>query len=186
MTGAAGAHNDHYITRIARVVLQNVKNKDLCLILVRSIDFFGRTIVQTKYPETRADLEQALGALREAYDKCDSETLRFEIEMATAHFSRELYDRLGSPCGPVISKVEYADPARYGRPKEGNLVYQFGFVVLSKGSYTMNIVLHNQVSHKNRVLRVTTFRDPSEYSLRRGGCGGSNSVVLPKWLHILD
>jgi hypothetical protein len=179
IVGKAGVKNDNYITRIARVVLENITDEKLCLTLMRTIDFFGRTIVQTNDDDTRADFKQALAVLKEAYDKCTSETLRFEIEQATAHFSRELYDRLGSRCGSVISRLYYTDPKRYTVPNEKSLIFQYEYSVVSKGNYETAVVLHSQAQGKEYMLPVKLFRHSWNYSPGSTG-GGSNVVVLPK------
>ena len=65
IVGKAGVRNDDYITRIAKLVLENTENEELCSALIRSIDFFGRTIVQTDDPDTHADLQQAQAVLKQ-------------------------------------------------------------------------------------------------------------------------
>ena len=61
--GMVGVHNDDYITRIAKVVLDNIKNEELSLILVRGIDFFGRTIVQTKRSRDSRRFSASIGSI---------------------------------------------------------------------------------------------------------------------------
>jgi hypothetical protein len=179
--GKPGTNNDDYITRIARLAAENITNEQLCLKLVQTIDFFGRVIVQTADRDSRADCEHALAVLRQAYKECDSEVLHSAIEMATGHFSRKLYDKLGSRCGPIISRLYYADPKKYAPPKEMSLIFQFEYLVLSKGGYATAVVLLNQETGK-RYLLPAKMRPIFGYSSPGMSGGGSGSVVLPNAL----
>ena len=180
--GKTGVRNDDYLTRIARLVRENGKeDKELCSILVTSIDNFGRGIIQQEKGEVFADLLQALSILKEVYGSCEWEGLRFNIEVATAHISRELYGRLGSPCGPVISILISVDQAKYTPSKERSLVFAYDILPLSKTPCAVAVVLHNQESGKKYVI------PPSKKLGDRGfetgsETAGSDRVVLPKGL----
>lgn len=185
IVGKPGVRNDGYITRIARSVLANSTDEEICLALTRSINFFGRTIVQGHQDDARADIVQALSVLKQVYETCKSEALRYEIEAATANVSRELYDRLGPSGGPIISMMIPADPTKFAVPKERSLPFYFNYWVISGGPYAASVVLQNRGAGEKFVIPASDMPDfDRDGAAWQGGWqgGGSASVPLPKKL----
>ena len=99
--------------------------------------------------------------------------------MTTGHFSRELYDRLGSSCGPVISRLRYTDPTKYTPSKEKTLVFLYEYLVLSEGAYNTTVVLRSKATHKEYSLPVKMASNLSGCSPGTS-CGGDGGAILPR------
>ncbi len=175
--GEAGERNSDYITRIARLAMQNSKQEDLCLVLTQSVDCFACKITQLAEQGVKdsryLDLMNALAELKEGYNKCESEHIRFEIEVTLAHGNRELYDKLGSPCGPVISIMTTVSPSENSPAKEKRFAFDYTYYALRTGAYTVSVVLQNQKTGENRII-------PSGLSHLNEGGGGRETIVMPQ------
>jgi hypothetical protein len=174
--GKAGVRNDDYITRIARCVLANNADEEICLALTRSINFFGRGIVQAHDADMHADIVQALSVLKQVYDTCKSEVLRFEIEAATANVSRALYDRLGSSCGPVVSIAMPVDPTKFTVQKDRSLFFCYRYWGVSEGRFTASVVFQNRGSGQKYVVAT---RNMPDFGHCGQGCEGGGSMHAP-------
>ena len=174
--GPSGPDNGRYIARIAELVVANRDNEELSSILVQDINYFARGIVQGEKDATYTDLIEALKLLEQTYRASQSERLRFEIEDATANGDRASYDRLGSPCGPVISILSQPPPGQFAASPEPCVHFGYSYRVLDKGYYQAAVVLQNQKSGEKHVIAVpVTVHGETPGSGEAGGC----RVALP-------
>jgi hypothetical protein len=185
IVGEADEGNSGYLTRIAKAALATRNHEELCGSLVRCLDFFGGGIVQNKPAPMMADLRGALATLKELYDAKPSESLQFAIEKAATNVP-EVYEMLKSPCGPFISILRPADPAKYVRHEKPSLIFEYGCNTALSGREAemhLSVVLVHQRTKKRYVL-------PARLQIRGWsmgyqnpywtGEGGTNSVELPK------
>ena len=177
VVGEADEGNAGYLTRIAKAICATSKHEELCGDLFRCLDWFGRKIVQSKPNPMMADLRGALATLKELYDSKPSESLQFAIEEASISVP-DAYQKLKSPCGPVISILRPADPAA-GKPEWPGLKFEFKCFPVSlppDAKLKLSVVVFHQSTTKRYVL--PTFLQAS--AVLPGGVDGLDTVMLPK------
>ncbi len=87
------------------------------------------------------------------------------------------YEKLKSPCGPLISILRRADPSKYTKPELPSLIFEYAFTSVPLGRDTnmdLSVALVHQETKKQYVL-------PTRLQTRGGGSLCSTTyVVLPK------
>lgn len=158
--------NAEYLTRIARLAVQNQQHEELCLILLQNLGASFNFISQMDIAAINADMQSALSVVKTLYDATKSEQVKLQVELATSNASREAYDQLDSPCGPVLSILTL--PNR-GNAKQ-NVMIQYEIHLLAKTDGALSVVFANQETGK-------TWAVPTEIPLQN--IGGSRPVTLP-------
>jgi hypothetical protein len=157
------------------VALAARADEALCLELLRCLERFAEGIGQSREAPMRADLRGGLGVLKELYDAGPSEEVRYAVELATVR-DPDSYARLGAACGPVLSILRAADPARYTRPEQRSLLFECAYHNTGEAAVRPVVVLVNSATRQR-------FELPSALELRGHATGGgSGSVVLPAGL----
>ncbi|MHB9133570.1 MAG: hypothetical protein ACYDBB_21105 [Armatimonadota bacterium] len=177
-TGSAQKGNAAYLTRIARLALKTQQHEELCLSLLRSEDEFFRVIDARSETLLYPDVWAALPVLKQLYTTTKSERLRFEVEIAIAHGSRNAYNRLGSPAGQVLSLLTPVAPPESGKSAGRSVYFSYRIIVLDdlpEDAPLPAIVLMNGATGKTWVI-------PSQIRYWGKSASGYGLVALPKEL----
>jgi len=172
-TGQPQGNNAEYLTRIARLILDNRQQEDFCLILLDSLDSLFSFIMNTTEEPLIADRNTALQVLQALYEAKPSERIKFQVEMALSHGGREAYDRLNSPCGPVIAILTVPEAGKYHRPTERSFAFEYECHVLDEPVDAPSIVFLNTEIGNSWVI-------PSQIPFDGRGASGGRSIELPK------
>jgi hypothetical protein len=172
--GGPQGKNEEYLTRIARLGLENRQKEEFCLALLDSLDSLFCTVNQTKDKAVLADRDTALPVLKTLHDSTKSEQVKFQVEVTIRHASREAYDRFSFPGGPVISQVAIPGQKKDNGQMVHSLDFDYVIYVLDKQASAPSLVFMNLDTGK-------FWSVPSEISFHdQGRTSGSRSIVLPK------
>ena len=174
--GEASDGNSGYLTRIAEAARAVANHEELCLELIRDVKYAGSGIVQNKPAPLMVDLRGALSGLKKLYDARPSQEIQCEIEEAAECLPDE-YEKLKSPCGPVISILNDVDETKFTKPEKPSVIFSYSIVPFESGrNLNASVVLLNEQSKER-------FTKPFDYNVPEGGgVGGTNSVLLPNKL----
>jgi hypothetical protein len=79
----------------------------------------------------QADYSRAFATLRKLHDATNSESLKYEVELATGAADPTEYKLLKPPCGPIVSIVRLREnPEGYQKPPGRNLVLSSRWAVM--------------------------------------------------------
>ena len=189
--------NAGYITRIARLALENVEHEELCAALMSSMASFARSIAQEKEKHTSADMSAAMPILKSIYDSTKSEDAKYHIEMTSAFIDKAAYRRLNCKCGPIVSimtKLEvYRKDDRERSLQFGYTVYDFAdepieltpYIVLedtaSENVYHLSLWEHRRhASPRNAEGNEETRRNKTRKFDGTVRAGRGYTIILPK------
>ena len=170
--GDPAPDNSEYLTRIAKLAHENRRHEELCLSLLRALDWFGQGIIQSKRPPMLSDYRGALSVLKELYDAGASAEVKFVIERITAR-DPEAFAHLGSPAGKFLSLLRRADPAKYTKLEKRGLIYEYEYDTSQLDKEVMVrptlVLVHAQTGRRHEL--------PSGRELRGWQAGGGSGVV---------
>ena len=177
--GEPKAGNAAYMTRIAQLALDSAKREPLSLALIEAVRSGAEQCGFTENRDLHSDCLDALELLKSLHSTTRSEEIKFAIEIATRTYSKEAYEKLESPCGPVISIVRPPSPTQGLPPGERGLLvgYQANIWPGDEAEYETEAVFEH-------VASGSQFTSPCPHMgpLRNGGCGGGMAIPLPKGL----
>lgn len=93
VTGKLEQNNGEYLTRIARIAMQNQWQEGYCLSLLQSLDYLLNGISQSKNDALQADAQTAQIVLKSLYNTTKSEQIKFQIEINANRENRKTYDQ---------------------------------------------------------------------------------------------
>lgn len=173
VTGKLEQNNGEYLTRIARIAMQNQWQEGYCLSLLQSLDYLLNGISQSKNDALQADAQTAQIVLKSLYNTTKSEQIKFQIEINANRENRKTYDQLNAPGGAVISLVTIPDQQRYSKPTARNLAFEYHIDVLNEPIDPPSLVFLNLKTKK-------TYLIPTEISFQNNqGASGGKSITLP-------
>jgi hypothetical protein len=103
----------HYLRNLATMAVANGKDRALAGALVSQLENWSG--VSFLDDDANSDRLEAIAELKGLYDATEDVSMKQQIEWATCQVSDELYRKLGSPGGPVISVASLPDPRTSGK-----------------------------------------------------------------------
>ena len=179
--GEADQKNSSYLTRVAQLAAGAARDEELTLTLLRALDQHVRRGGDHRNPQIQADLDDAANVLREFYRQTDSQAFRYRVETVSAGISATAYEKLESPCGPVLSLVRPADTKKYTKPEVPSLIFEYELRCLADVTAvdTVEVILAPLSGAKPYAVQSPAAIKRA-VGAKGSAVGGSDRVPLPK------
>lgn len=175
-TGFPIEGNGRYLTRIAQLAANNRNQPELCHALINAVDKLANGIPKYEDKKILSDGEAALAILKSIYDGTADQELQYLIELATLHFSEELYASMKSKCGPILAIVQMPSKEWAAPPGYFPIVYDFATLEHEVLNSPSVIFLNKDTQQKFTSPFDMPGKDP--FTSQQGG--GGHPILLPK------
>ncbi len=157
---------------------------DVCLAILRALEFSARCNGQGRDADIKADLAHSAEVLRPFYAKTSLEEAKYEVEIITLAIGADAYSKLKSKSGGIIGIVRLDQPGQTGgrdkNPNRLSMDFIYNWPAGFSGVDSMQLEMQSVTNNKIYPLAEGNLRPDKDSDHGVGyDAGAAIQVILP-------